>query len=434
MKAIITVGLGFGDEGKGTIVDYLCRQYASSHPLVVRYCGGHQAGHNVVLPDGTHHTFSQFGAGTFAGALTYLGPNVIIDPLAMRTEASVLEAKGVSNPRYLLNVDPKCLVTTVYHIAINRLRELSRAITGIHGSCGVGVGVTREYWLKYGHDAITAADLYEDGRLIGKLELLRQRLLLEANNLKVDSHQGRQEYHKALDMLGVQVRSVVKGLIETCPVVSERSFPPESLVIFEGAQGVLLDENYGFHPNTTWSTVTTRHAFEMLDPDTEVCVLGITRAYATRHGPGFFPSESYAMYEDKYNTPDSWRGALRFGKLDLPLLKYAKAVCPVDCLAVTCLDQVSDEVEIHEKYSELAWSDLNNSLLTPLQRGVRRQIDFDLYPSATLTGKYTRDNLCNLLSGEIAPVVITSYGATHEDKTTVGEYPFRPLSESRLVI
>src|SRR5690349_7946013 len=95
-RAVITVGLGFGDEGKGAAVDYLTRHFEAD--LVVRYCGGCQAGHNVQLPDGRRHTFSQFGAGTLAGARTYLGPNVVIDPPAMLREAEHLSELGVSNP------------------------------------------------------------------------------------------------------------------------------------------------------------------------------------------------------------------------------------------------------------------------------------------------------------------------------------------------
>ncbi|HZY88526.1 MAG TPA: adenylosuccinate synthetase, partial [Gemmataceae bacterium] len=99
-RAIITVGLGFGDEGKGATVDYLARRLEAD--LVVRYCGGSQAGHNVQLPDGRRHTFSQFGAGTLASASppprTYLGPNVIIDPLALVREARHLTELGAHDP------------------------------------------------------------------------------------------------------------------------------------------------------------------------------------------------------------------------------------------------------------------------------------------------------------------------------------------------
>src|SRR6516162_6182117 len=127
-RAIITVGLGFGDEGKGATVDYLARCYEAD--LVIRYCGGSQAGHNVELPDGRRHTFSQFGAGTLAGASgrprTYLGPGVVIDPPALLHEARHLSELGVPDPTGLLTVHPRCLVTTIWHRTLNRLREMSR--------------------------------------------------------------------------------------------------------------------------------------------------------------------------------------------------------------------------------------------------------------------------------------------------------------------
>src|SRR5271166_5583260 len=115
-RAILTVGLGFGDEGKGATVDYLTREYEAD--LVVRYCGGSQAGHNVQLPDGSRHTFSQFGAGTLARSSprpgTFLGPNVIIDPAALLREAGHLTELGVADALQLLTIHPRCLVTTIW--------------------------------------------------------------------------------------------------------------------------------------------------------------------------------------------------------------------------------------------------------------------------------------------------------------------------------
>src|SRR5436309_13823368 len=112
-RALITVGLGFGDEGKGAAVDFLARRYEAG--LVGGYCGGSQAGHNVQLPDGRRHTFSQFGAGSLVEApvrpRTYLGPNVIIDPPALAREAAHLSELGVEDPFALLTVHPRCLVT-----------------------------------------------------------------------------------------------------------------------------------------------------------------------------------------------------------------------------------------------------------------------------------------------------------------------------------
>src|SRR6478672_9818770 len=175
-RAIVTVGLGFGDEGKGAAVDFLCRRLDAD--LVVRYCGGSQAGHNVQLPDGRRHTFAQFGAGTLAGARTFLAPRMIINPTALGKEAAHLEELGVADPYRMLTVHPGCLVSTWFHQALNQLRELSRG-DGRHGSCGHGIGETRSYWLRHGDDAIRAADLRDRAMLAEKLELLRQRFFLD---------------------------------------------------------------------------------------------------------------------------------------------------------------------------------------------------------------------------------------------------------------
>src|SRR5579864_7866772 len=95
-KVFLVQGLGYGDEGKGSIVDYLVRQEKA--PLVVRFNGGAQAAHNVVTDDGRHHTFTQFGSGTFAGARTFLSRFMIVNPFTLLTEAKALEQKGVANP------------------------------------------------------------------------------------------------------------------------------------------------------------------------------------------------------------------------------------------------------------------------------------------------------------------------------------------------
>src|SRR4051794_41479383 len=121
-RAVITIGLGFGDEGKGATVDFLVRAWEAD--LVVRYCGGSQAGHNVELPDGRRHTFSQFGAGTLArrgrGPRTYLGPNVIIDPPAPVREAAHLAPLGVDRAIDRVPRPPRRLVTTLGHRAPKR--------------------------------------------------------------------------------------------------------------------------------------------------------------------------------------------------------------------------------------------------------------------------------------------------------------------------
>src|SRR5689334_2296700 len=102
-KAIFVAGLGFGDEGKGTIVDALVDRHKA--PLVVRYTGGPQAAHRVVLPDGREHIFSQFGSGTFSGARTFLSRHMLVDPISMANEAKHLRKVGVGDAYELLTVD-----------------------------------------------------------------------------------------------------------------------------------------------------------------------------------------------------------------------------------------------------------------------------------------------------------------------------------------
>ena len=155
-KAVI--GLGFGDEGKRIFTDYLCSQ--SINPLVVRFSGGQQAGHTVVM-NGTRHVFSNFGAGTLRGAPSYFSRFCTIDPVGIVNELSVLLDKGL-NP--LLFIDAKCPVTTPYDVKYNQHNNK-------HGSCGVGVGDTINREENY--YSLTFADLFYPWVLKTKLELIK---------------------------------------------------------------------------------------------------------------------------------------------------------------------------------------------------------------------------------------------------------------------
>src|SRR3954468_7069157 len=123
--AILVVDLAFGDCGKGTVVDYLAREHGAH--TVVRFNGGPQAGHNVVTPDGRHHTFAQFGSASFVpGVFTYLSRDALLNPLNAFREEAHLRAVGVDDAFERLVVHPDCRVITPYHVAANRLREIAR--------------------------------------------------------------------------------------------------------------------------------------------------------------------------------------------------------------------------------------------------------------------------------------------------------------------
>src|SRR4051812_29675219 len=241
--AILIADLGFGDAGKGSIVDALTRQTGAK--TVVRFNGGAQAAHNVVTPAGRHHTFAQFGSGTFHGVPTHLTRFMVVDPLALAAEAAAL-----GNPFHLLTVDAGALLATPWHRAANRLRERRRG-GDRHGSCGLGIGQTMEYALSNA-DAPRAGDTLSPARLRRVLTAVRDGLTERYGRLDAppvdDVMQAFQAFGRAVSIVD--------------PAHTGRLLD-EGPCVFEGAQGVLLDEWRGWHPYTTWSTTTFDNALEL---------------------------------------------------------------------------------------------------------------------------------------------------------------------------
>jgi len=346
------IGLGFGDEGKGTLTDWLAAKLGAH--TVVRFNGGSQAGHNVTLDNGTHHCFTQFGAGTFAGARTFLSRFMLVNPLALEAEATHLQEAGVKDPLSLVTIDREAIVTTPFHRAANRLREWKRG-DWKHGSCGVGIGETVAMSLGQPELTLRCGDLQHHRIVRAKLEtqrefffeefkeLTRERVsdLVVADALKTLAFSHRfEEVFERFTGLGVRMsdrivqRSYLDGLIES-----------DKCVIFEGAQGVLLDEHHGYQPHTTWSDCTFNNASALCGwrPITKV---GVIRTYHTRHGAGPFPTEDPELcHEEPHNALDDWQGMFRQGHLDLDLLGYAARVARgLDCLALTHLDRMPRKV------------------------------------------------------------------------------------------
>ena len=326
----VVIGLGFGDEGKGTTVDFLTRE--KNAKLVVRFNGGAQAGHNVRGPDWTHHCFSQWGAGTLAGARTHLSRFMMVNPVFAFAEAKHLGEVGVKNPWSLMTVEEDALLTTPFQVAVNRLKELARG-AGRHGSCGMGIGETMNDSLE--GLAIHARDLRDWKQVHDKLLwILRQKReqvkSIPLEGVAADDLQREMSVFtsECLEQTVSMFRAFADvQIVDRLWLRKELDAPGH--VIFEGAQGVLLDEWCGFHPNTTWSTCTFDNAVSLISNAGnvgEVDYLGVLRTYATRHGAGVFPTESDAFksfIKHDHNVPTPWQESMRAGALDFVLAKYA---------------------------------------------------------------------------------------------------------------
>lgn len=377
----VVTGLAWGDEGKGTMVDWITRLLPRSSVTVVRHNGGSQAAHNVVYDERHHHTFSQFGAGTLAGAHTHLSKHMLVNPLAMEAELEAL-APMVANVIHEhvhanMSMDPAARVVTPLHRSANRIRELARGEKR-HGSCGQGIGETVRLSLEHPDEVLRMEDLRDRGRTIDRLSHMQKLLLDELDDADVDPDCPDWEFLR-MD------RATIEYFAERYVTFFDR-FPHALVkdhnalrhadnVIFEGAQGILLDEDHGFAPHNTWSKTTSQNAHDLMDEADFTGprrTIGVTRTYSTRHGAGPFPTESKAMHlPEPHNETGVWQGAWRQGWLDIDLLRYALKCDPrIDEIAVTHLDTyalygtVDWRVKNHEQMENWACNQSTAQLFT----------------------------------------------------------------------
>lgn len=343
-RASVVVDLGFGDAGKGSLVDFLTREsflYFNEPPLIIRFNGGAQAAHNVVTVDGTWHTFSQFGSGSLIrGVVTYLSKYMVVDPPALENEAwGLLRVSGNPHPYRTLYVDRAAPIITSYHIRANQLRERARG-NARHGSCGRGVGEVIGDMLT-GLETIVAGDL-EQYIFHEKLEAIRRRKEEEFGTELFSDISFEKEVRTLLRLTaGPQL------VDEEVFLSVNRDF--KGKILFEGAQGILIDEWHGFHPYTSWSNCTSDNALVLAEglglKREEIEVIGAVRAYMCRHGRGPFPTEGVWPWKETpkeaHNGTNFWQEHFRFGLLDTVLLKYAIDCCTsgVDLLAISHLDK-----------------------------------------------------------------------------------------------
>lgn len=447
-KAILIADIGYGDAGKGSMVDYLTRQ-TGAH-TIVRYNGGAQAAHNVITPDGLHHTFAQFGSGSFMpGVNSLLSRYMLIHPPAMLAEERHLRTVGVVDAFSRMMVEREALIISPYQQAANRLKEIQRG-SGRHGSCGLGIGETKSDWLTAPADALTAGDLTDVNLTIKKLEHTRLRKLDQLRDVLHDLDGVESAAAEIAALTDPHLSEATAELFRywagLIRLIDRDAFAGvlnrEGTVIFEGAQGVLLDEWWGFYPYNSWSNLTFENADALLNEagyTGETQRLGLTRIYSTRHGAGPMVTEDEQWtrtLDEPHNRLNDWQQDFRCGPLDLPAVRYALQVLgPVDGLAITHLDRLHDlpAPRICDRYTvegEIArYLTTNGEQITPVADPT------DLDSQAALTrALFTARPILSELSLEPVeavdqistalgtPAIYTSFGQKSNEKSSISEF------------
>ncbi len=407
-RAICIIGMVYGDEGKGATVDRYTRMYGSR--LTVK-TGGPQCAHNVVEKGGLHHTFSQFGSGTFAGAKTHLSRHMLINPLSLKEEVRNLRLVGVPDPYHLLTVDREALIINPFQVAANRLRETHRNQLR-HGSCGHGIGeAVADKCAGY---TLQAKDLKDPDTTRMKVRVFQDLKRKQIEPLMHDMT-WNDDIDREWDILMAgfnKVLEIYKEFAEKVQMTSDTvriALREPGTVIFENGQGVLLDQSFGWFPYVTRRDTTFGPALDLLDGHTAT-KLGVVRSYATRHGAGPFVTEDASLgYSEAHNQYGKWQQKFRSGHFDLVAFEYAlRAVGGVDGIVLTHMDKVNGSQKVCTAYRNPLDVKLELPKTIPEQKRITKVLD-QVKPHYE-----TIDNLVELLE-KFAPVVMTANGPTAED-------------------
>ncbi|GIW48584.1 MAG: adenylosuccinate synthetase [Caloramator sp.] len=338
MSALVVIGAQWGDEGKGKITDFL----AEGADVVVRYQGGNNAGHTVEVLDKKYKLHLIPSGILYDTKLCVIGNGVVIDPMAFFEELNYLEGEGVNVSPEKLVVSDRAHVIMPYHKILDKLSEQKRGSKDI-GTTGKGIGPC--YTDKHERTGIRICDLLNKETLKEKLELN-----IAAKNKIIKEIYGGEElnfdevYSKYVEY-GERLRPYVKDT----SVILYDAIKANKKVLFEGAQGTLLDIDYGTYPY-----VTSSHPISGgvcigagIGPTMVSNAIGVCKAYTTRVGKGPFPTELFDEMGDyirekgfEYGTTTG--RARRCGWLDLVILKYAVRISGLTSLAITKLDTLAN--------------------------------------------------------------------------------------------
>ena len=332
-KNVVVLGTQWGDEGKGKIVDLLTDQAAA----VVRFQGGHNAGHTLVI-DGEKTVLHLIPSGILrANVECLIGNGVVVAPDALMREITKLEEKGVP-VRERLRISPACTLILPYHVALDQAREASRS-EGKIGTTGRGIGPAYED--KVARRGLRIGDLFNAERFAEKLrEVLDQHNFMLEHFYKVEPV----DYQKTLDD-ALSYAEILKPLMIDVTARLHTLRKQGARIMFEGAQGSLLDIAHGTYPYVTSSSTTaggtaTGSGFGPLYLD---YILGITKAYTTRVGSGPFPTELFdetgAYLAEKGHEFGSTTGrARRCGWFDAVILRRTSEINSISGICLTKLD------------------------------------------------------------------------------------------------
>ena len=357
----VVIGANFGDEGKGLITDYLAHKFEKANndrTLVVRFNGGAQAGHTVKVGN-TRHVFHHIGSGTIRGAATYLSKHFVSSPMLFKKELDDLWEKGIRPP--MVYVSAESQITTPYDIMINQRLEQLRGESR-HGSCGIGFNETIQRYALFQRPSVILpvgiipnTKLFKDTVDYIRVSYVPRRL----NDLGID-----------LDESLLMSDEIFYNFIEDCKhfffntvVVPNEETVLERYnynIVFEGAQGLRLDKDYGEFPFVTHSNTGLKNVFDIIGniEYESMEVYYVSRGYLTRHGAGPLENEynekPYEAIVDETNIHNDYQGSLRFAPLDIDrMCSYIQQdvmnhndknfdVVPV----ITCLDHIPNEEEI----------------------------------------------------------------------------------------
>ena len=341
MKNVVIVGAQWGDEGKGKIVDWL----SSRADVVVRFQGGHNAGHTLVI-DGKTYKLNLLPSGVVRpDKLSVIGNGVVVDPWALLKEIDNIRQQGVKVSPETLLVAENCPLILPVHGAVDRAREAASGASKI-GTTGRGIGPAYED--KVARRAIRLCDLAEPDLLREKIE----RLLVHHNALL----RGFGVEEADPDALHRDLMAIAPQILPYAAVVWQRLDEARRegrLMLFEGAQGMMLDVDSGTYPFVTSSNIVAAQAAtgSGVGPKMLGRVIGICKAYTTRVGSGPFPTEDHgevgALLGERGHEFGTVTGRKRrCGWLDAVLVRQAVKICGIDGLALTKLDVLDGMKEL----------------------------------------------------------------------------------------